>query len=117
MKTISIDQLKQWKTEQKDFLLINVLDPEAFGREHALASKNVPLSRDDFEATVMRMAGTKDRPVVVYCASTDCDASAKAAKRLDAAGFKNVYDFEGGLKAWKADGQPVGSTAKAGVGR
>ena len=50
------------------------------------------------------VGGKKDKPIVVYCASTTCDASPKAARRLNEAGFSKVYDYEGGVKAWKESG-------------
>jgi rhodanese-related sulfurtransferase len=39
----------------------------------------------------------------VYCASIDCHSSTDAAKKLDQAGFTNVYDYRGGAKAWHQD--------------
>ena len=41
------------------------------------------------------------------CASFECHASPMAAKRLDQMGYKNVYDYEGGMKDWKGAGYPV----------
>lgn len=36
-----------------------------------------------------------------------CDSSTKAAKRLDAAGFESVYDFEAGAKGWQEAGEKL----------
>jgi rhodanese-related sulfurtransferase len=41
----------------------------------------------------------KNKPVLVYCAAGG--RSASAAKDLKKAGFKKVYDLEGGYDAWK----------------
>lgn len=100
MKTMNAHELKRWLDQDKDFTLINVLGEEDFERAHIPGSRNVPVDRDDFERQIERMAGSKDETIVVYCASHDCEASPKAARKLDEAGFREVYDFEGGIKSW-----------------
>ena len=101
MQAISRSELKQMnEARHDDFVLINVLPPEAFNREHIRTSVNIPLQDDGFEQLVEKVAGNKQRKIVVYCASHDCDASLKAARRLEEAGFKQVYDYEGGSQDW-----------------
>lgn len=102
MQTISRQELEGMnESGGSDFVLINVLSPEAFNQSHIRTSINVPLEDSDFEQTVSRVAGDKDRSVVVYCGSFDCDASRKAAHKLDEAGFSHVYDYEGGNADWQ----------------
>lgn len=91
------------------FVLVNVLGPEAFREERIPGSRNVPVTRDDLVERVDRLAGGRDLPVVVYCASEDCDASPRAAGRLASAGYSAVYDYSGGLRAWTASGRAVES--------
>ncbi|MEX2353977.1 MAG: rhodanese-like domain-containing protein [Gammaproteobacteria bacterium] len=101
MQTISKNELKQMNQEAKeDFVLINVLPEDAFNKEHIRTSINIPVKEDNFTDLVEKVAGGKERKIVVYCANFDCDASPKAAKKLDEAGFKNVYDYEGGTEDW-----------------
>jgi len=101
MRTIERTDLERMnETRKEDFILVNVLPREMFNKEHIRTSVNVPLASGDFLKTIETVAGGKDREVVVYCASFDCDASEKAAKKLDAAGFKHVYDYEGGTRDW-----------------
>ena len=116
MQTMTVQQLKAMMDRNEDFTLINVLDREDFERSRIPGSENVPVSRDDFEDRVEELAGGKDAQIVVYCASFDCEASPKAAKKLDEAGFENVYDFEGGTKEWMRAGHEIerGSPVEAG---
>lgn len=101
MKSISRDDLKQMnETEHEDFVLINVLPRETFNREHIRTSINVPVEEPSFLEQVEAVAGSKERKIVVYCANFDCDASVKAAQKLEDAGFTKVYDYEGGTKDW-----------------
>lgn len=101
MKPISRDDLKTMnETEHEDFVLINVLPRETFNRQHIRTSINVPVADDDFVQKVEGVVGDKNRKVVVYCANFDCDASPKAAQKLEDAGFTQVFDYEGGTEDW-----------------
>lgn len=101
MQRISRDELKKMnEIQNEDFVLINVLPKEAFNKKHIRTSINIPYNKENFETLVKEVVGGKDRKVVVYCASFDCDASEKAAEKLDQAGFDSVYDYEGGTKDW-----------------
>ena len=101
MKTLTKKELKAMNEQtQEDFVLINVLSQEDFNKQHIRTSINLPYKADDFEEAVERVAGSKERKIVVYCASFDCNASLKAAEKLDDAGFTSVFDYEGGTKDW-----------------
>lgn len=63
----------------------NIVYDDSFGEKAEALSKNVP--------------------VFVYCASGK--RSAKAAEILREKGFKEVYQLEGGLKAWRAAKMPL----------
>lgn len=101
--------------DREDAVVINVLDAEKFEREHIPGTKNVPLTDENFIRRVETLAGGKDAPVLVYCAGPDCEASPKAARELEDAGFTEVYHFEGGMKEWKAAGKPVESAETVGA--
>lgn len=101
MNTITRDQLKHMNEEaHEDFVLINVLSPEAFREDHIRTSINVPVADPEFTERVERVAAGKDRKIVVYCANFDCDASDKAARALEEASFTQVYDYAGGTEDW-----------------
>ncbi len=90
-----------------------MLGREDFERAHIPGSENVPVDRDDFAERVEELVSDKDDTIVVYCASFDCEASPKAARKLDGAGFSNVYDFEGGIKEWMKAGHEVNRPAES----
>jgi len=101
MQSIKRQQLEEMnKSGDRDFVLINVLPREAFNESHIRTSINIPHEESNFEDTVAKVSGSKERDVVVYCASSDCEASPKAAEKLDSAGFSHVYDYEGGTRDW-----------------
>lgn len=101
MQAITRDELKTMNEAQhEDFVLINVLPNKAFNEGHIRTSINIPVDDDDFEQTVEKVVGNKERKIVVYCANFDCDASPQAARKLEKAGFTSVFDYEGGTKDW-----------------
>jgi rhodanese-related sulfurtransferase len=111
MQTIDRKNLKNAIDIGANFNLINVLPEDAFSKEHIAGSDNVSVDDADFNAKVVELVGDMNRPVVVYCASSDCTASMQAAKKLEKAGFKNVWAYEGGMKDWKDADYPVEGSA------
>jgi rhodanese-related sulfurtransferase len=107
VQTLTTEQLDKMRESHEDLPLINVLPEETYEKAHIPGSDNIPLQADDFLERAEKKAGGKDKPLVVYCASTECDASPKAAKKLEEAGFSEVYDYEGGTEAWKQAGREV----------
>ncbi len=114
MRTMHAKDLRQMIDQKQDLLLINVLKKEDFDARHIPGSRNVPNESPKFVDQVSSMAGSKTRPIVVYCASASCQASPTAAKKLEQAGFTNVTDFEGGVAEWKEAGFTLESRTPAG---
>ena len=49
----------------------------------------------------------KDKPLVTYCAGTDCDLSILLANQLSKLGYKQVYIFFGGWLEWQNAHYPI----------
>ena len=88
--------------------VVNVLSPKTYADAHIKGSMNIPLKQ------LKSRAGQfdKSQTLVVYCASSSCDASHKAAQVLWRAGFKNVFVYEGGMKDWRDKNLPVAGPCK-----
>jgi len=56
-----------------------------------------------FRAELERLAGDKNRTIVIFC-EPDCWMSWNAAKRVLSYGFRNVVWFPGGATAWRKAG-------------
>ena len=76
--------------------VVDVLPREDYRSSHLPGALNLPVDELD------RRAGELDRsrPVVVYCNDTVCDMSPRAAWRLEALGFGEVYDYAAGKMDW-----------------
>jgi len=70
--------------------LVDVRTPGEFGGGHLPGAVNVPL--DQLEGSLKKV-GSKDRPVVVYCASGARSHAAQGV--LHRKGYEKVYDLGG----------------------
>lgn len=91
--------------------ILDVRTPEEFESNHIDNAVNVNWNGDDFEAKVA--AYDKSKPVFVYCLSGG--RSKKAASKLNELGFTTIYELEGGIMKWNAEGFSKPSTANAGM--
>ena len=69
-------------------------------------SINIPYY--DFENHKQKLDNlSKDKPLVIYCAGTDCDLSILLGNQLSKMGYKQVYIFFGGWLEWQNANYPV----------
>ncbi len=61
--------------------------------------------------------GRPDRPLVFYCASTQCWMSYNAALRAVRLGYRQVLWYRGGIEAWKQAGLPLQAPGMAAAPR
>lgn len=110
-RTLSREQLERIldaeapRNDQREggYALVNVLDRDAYEKEHIPGSINIPRARiQDFARRFDR-----SKNIIVYCASVDCAISPRTASDLSQRGFERVYEYEGGMKEWKAAKNPV----------
>jgi rhodanese-related sulfurtransferase len=98
----------RWKAsiqikEQRDFVVINVLDKSLYDDCHIKGSIHVPFNEIDYYASLL----DKSIEVVVYCSNYMCASSNYAAKKLRELGFTKVLVYEGGMAEWYQKGLPV----------
>ena len=60
------------------------------------------------QAELVKLLGpNKDRVIVFYCGFVKCTRSHNGAMWAVKLGYKNVYRYPGGIKAWEQAGYPV----------
>lgn len=91
--------------------LLDVRTPDEFTSEHIDNAINLNWNSQDF--TSKANIYDKSKPVFVYCLSGG--RSKKAAAKLTELGFTKVYELEGGILKWKADGMMKKSTEQIGM--
>jgi rhodanese-related sulfurtransferase len=103
MQVISREELRGKLDNNASVALIEVLGPDQYEQGHLPGAMNVPIG-DQFDEAIQQAVPDKDQEVVVYCASQECQASPKAARRMDGLGYQHVHDYEAGKADWKTAG-------------
>lgn len=97
------EQLKQTPGAQ----LIDVRTPSEYAGGHLQNAINFNWNGDDFGSQIEKL--DKNKAVFVYCLSGG--RSASAASNMRAAGFKTVYELNGGIMKWRAEALPETTNA------
>lgn len=98
-----LDAVDYMKLRGSDHVLVDVRTDAEWASGHAPKAMHIPLG--DIARRMQEIPG--DKPVVVVCASGN--RSAMAASALAKRGFAPVYNFSGGMGAWRSAGLPVKS--------
>jgi phage shock protein E len=83
--------------------LLDVRTPSEYAEARLARSTLVPV--DALAGRLAELPADKSKPVLVYCAMGG--RSARASQLLIDNGWKTVYNMEGGITGWKAEGRPV----------
>ena len=87
--------------ETKDFFFVNVHIPY----EGEIAQTDAFIPFDQIEPSLSQFPQDRSDEVVLYCRSGSM--SAIAARSLVEAGYTQVYNLDGGFRAWQAQGYPL----------
>ena len=93
---ITTDQLKARIDDESDdnFIIIDIRDDASYDEAHILGAINIPLNQLGY-----RLYGLdKTKDMILYCFTGV--TSEVACQILVNAGFKDVYNVTGGIKAW-----------------
>lgn len=93
---ITTDELKARidNKSDKNFIIVDIRDDESYAQGHIPGAINIPLNELGYR--VFSLDKTKD--IIVYCFTGA--TSEVACQILVKAGFKDVYNVIGGIKAW-----------------
>jgi rhodanese-related sulfurtransferase len=115
-KTVSTEELKKWIDEKKKMLIVDTMPYEdSYKKEHVPGAVQfefpIPevtnLDEKTKEAFLKVLGPDKDMPIVIYCGFVKCTRSHNGAMWAVKLGYKNVYRYPGGIKAWKEADFPV----------
>lgn len=111
IKEIDGDTLTRMLEEKTDLLLVDVREPSEHEHGHLQSAHLVPRGILEAAADLQFpkhdpvLAGAREQPVVVYCATGG--RSAMVADVLQMMGFQEVYSLAGGFMKWAEDQRPV----------
>ncbi len=102
-QTISVNDFEKKLVEQPATQLIDVRTADEYNSGHLKNAVNIDVRSEGFEQGLAKLDKTK--PVLVYCLSGG--RSSSAADKMQALGFKTVFDMDGGITDWKGADKPI----------
>ncbi|WP_339630674.1 rhodanese-like domain-containing protein [Bizionia echini] len=96
VKVLTVEEYKT-QIEAGKVQLVDVRTPDEFNAGHITNAKNIDFFAPSFERQFEKL--NKEKPVYIYCRSGA--RSKKAASKLSAMGFTEIYDLKGGYLNWK----------------
>lgn len=85
---------------EKKAVIIDVREDNEWQEQHIPGAIHIPIAQLNSKLNVLEEY--KNTPVIMQCKSGR--RSAQAAVQLKAAGFKNIYNLDGGILAWNKAG-------------
>jgi rhodanese-related sulfurtransferase len=86
-----------------DFVIVDVRTPAEFNQGYLSGAMNIDYNAGNFRNEISKLDKTKT--YLVYCRVGH--RSGLAAAIMNALGFNEVYDMDGGIEAWRDAGYPV----------
>jgi len=102
-QTIGVNEFEKQLVVTKGEQLIDVRTPQEFAESRIKNAKNIDFRSLDFRKEIEKLDKTK--PVLIYCRSGVRSKSALAI--FQNAGFKTVYNLDGGINAWSKAGKTI----------
>ena len=84
-------------------VLLDVRTPKEFAQGHLKQATLINFYDEDFKNRIQQLS--KDKTYYVYCRSGG--RSGKTLNLMKEAGFKRVFDLQGGITAWTAQQLPL----------
>jgi rhodanese-related sulfurtransferase len=115
-KIVSTEELKTWIDQKKDMLIVDTMPYEdSYKKNHIPGAVQMEFAipemtsiDDRKKAELEKLLGPdKTRVIVFYCGFTKCTRSHNGALWAVKLGYKNVYRYPGGIKAWGEADYPV----------
>lgn len=115
-KVVTTAELKGWVDQKKDMLIVDTMPYEdSYKKQHVPGAVQMefPIPEltqldENKKAEFEKLLGpNKDRLIVIYCGFTKCTRSHNGAMWAAKMGYKNVYRYPSGIKAWAEADYPV----------
>jgi phage shock protein E len=103
IKTVDAKTFQNKLKENPNAVLLDVRTAEEVSKGTIPGAVNIDFNAPDFTSRIASLA--KDKTYFVYCAKGG--RSSKATEQMSDAGFKTLYNLEGGFVGWQEKGMPV----------
>jgi len=115
-KVVGTQELKGWIDQKKAMLIVDTMPyADSYAKQHVPGAVQMefPIPEmtkldDKTKAALEKLLGPdKNRLVVFYCGFVKCTRSHNGAMWAMKLGYKNVYRYPGGIKAWAEADYPI----------
>ena len=116
-KVVGTQELKGWIDQKNPLLIVDTMPYEdSYKKQHVPGAVQMlfPIPEmtnmdDKTKADLEKLLGAdKNRLIVFYCGFVKCTRSHNGAMWAVKLGYKNVYRYPGGIKAWDEADYPIG---------
>lgn len=97
---VDVTEARQ-RLDNREAMMIDVREPDEWAAGHVAGAKHIPLG--DLPTRLEEVP--RDQAVLLFCRSGN--RSGKATALLQAQGYDQVANVEGGIIAWQSAGLPV----------
>jgi rhodanese-related sulfurtransferase/polyisoprenoid-binding protein YceI len=104
INTVSVSDLRAMDKEHPNTYLVDVLPPDHFENVHIPGAKNACVFFVSFLDDLASIISDKKERVVVYGSSERSHDVKMAIEKMTRAGYLEVYELKGGIKAWREAG-------------
>lgn len=111
IQNITRERIQTIIENKENYRLIEVLPAKYYIKAHLPGAINLPLESVDESA--QEILGSKDTPLILYCANLSCPNSTIAAKKLAALGYTQIFKYAEGKEDWMKAGLPTETYKKA----
>jgi len=103
IQNMNVEEFEKQLIVTKGEQLIDVRTPQEFEKYRIRSAKNLDVRNPNFRREIEKL--DKNKSVLVYCLSGA--RSKSAANVFKEAGFKNIYELDGGINSWSKAGKPI----------
>ena len=103
---LGIMQVKELFDRGEGFFL-DARDGITFAKGHIRGARTLPLGEFEARLPEFRQQVPMTMPLIIYCNGFGCHDSMDLGKKLIAAGYWEVFVYEGGYPEWVEAGYPV----------
>jgi rhodanese-related sulfurtransferase len=114
---VTAKELKDLMEQKKDIIIVDTMPYEAsYKKQHVKGAVQIEFPIPEMssidektQAALVKLLGAdKEKTIVFYCGFVKCTRSHNGAMWAKKLGYKNVYRFPGGIKAWDEADYPIG---------
>ena len=102
--SITPKELKDVLNNENNALILHIFNDKKFEQEHIPGSYSAPVKRLNI---VPDLVEEKDREIILYGEDENRSQASSAVNKLQNMSFENIKVLNGGLKAWKSEGNPL----------